>query len=169
MLSHALRLLPSLLVAPAFGADRIAEYSLADNVHVQIVERPFVASQHKIELCPGADFPCKIDGAFPYGTSFDLPTWSLAEVAVRIKGQSYTLDTSGMYNAWGNRPIEYQGQQYLTVAAIRPGVYSITGLFSDGAGTFVAQWHVSHGKARRVLLTADDRVMLPLMQSMYRK
>ena len=141
-----------------------SEYKINDKIHIKVIEKPFDPSQHKIEMCTGSDFPCKIDGIFPYGTAFALPSVQLTELIVTINNHSISLNTSGMYDAWGNREIENEGHKYLSVKQIEKDTYSVKGIFSDGAGTFVAEWKITNNKSQRILISADESLMYPFME-----
>jgi hypothetical protein len=84
-------------------------YELDGGIVVTIEEAQFTPEQHDIKNCASSKIPCTIDGVFPFGTAFNIPRTYLKRLTFSIKNKTYELDTSGMYNAWGNRPLEHKG------------------------------------------------------------
>lgn len=66
-----------------------------------------------------------------------------------------------MYNAWGNRPVEYPGVvRYFGGKCFDKKNCQFRGLFSDAAGTFVAEWLIVDGHSTRTVLTSSSDVVV---------
>jgi hypothetical protein len=148
----------ALLTNPAM-ADQTATFTLPSGVNVDIVEAEFEKFLFKIEVCSQQDPICRINDQIPMGVASGLPRTYIKSIIITFKGQSYPLDISSMYNAWGSRPLEYSGViRYFGRKCVDTKFCQFRGLFSDGAGSFVAEWKIVGGKTLRTVLTDSDDV-----------
>jgi hypothetical protein len=135
-------------------AETQAEFALPSGVQVRIVEATFDASRFKIEGCVPGGAVCRINGRVPFGVAVGLPRTYVKHITVTFRGQSYMLDSSDMYDAWGSRPLEHKGVvRYFGGRCEEAGLCHLRGIFSDGVGSFVAEWRVVNGTAIRTVLT----------------
>jgi hypothetical protein len=140
----------------AYAADgsRSSVFTLPSGVTIRIVEGPFNPAKHKIKGCTeaaGAD-GCFIDGRF--GSADELPKTYVKSITATFGGRSYSLDVSQMYNAWGGRPLEVKGVvRYFGGSCSDPMNCTLRGLFSDAAGSYVAEWQIANGISARTILT----------------
>ncbi len=138
----------------------VKEFDLGNGISVQIEEVEFHPKNHKIENCGDSNIPCSIDGMAIFGTAFDMPKTYLKKLSLSIGKKTYKLNTTGMYNAWGNRPLEYKGTvKYLGAHCYDENSCALRGLFSDAAGSFVAEWLIVNGHPFRTVLTSSDDIM----------
>jgi hypothetical protein len=141
-------------------ADTTAEFFLPSGVQVRIVEASFNKSRSKVYGCSERDVICRINGRVPFGSAFGLPKTFVKSIRVTYKGKSHALDVSDMYNAWGERPLEYPGViRYFGGNCFDPNNCQLRGLFSDGAGSFVAEGRVTNGTSVRTTLTDSNDVV----------
>jgi hypothetical protein len=141
-------------------ADTTSTFTLPSGVEVKIVEATFKKSLFKIVGCSDKDTVCSINGHLPFGTSFGLPKTYLKKLSISFKGKSYLLDVSNMYNAWGSRPLEYPGKiRYFGGKCSDNSNCQFRGLFSDAAGSFVAEWRIVNGRQVRTVLTDSDDIV----------
>ncbi len=83
-----------------------------------------------------------------------LPKSYVKRLKVAFGGASYDLDSSDMYDAWGDRPLQVAGKvRYLGGRCFDARNCQVRGLFSDGASSFVAEWRVVDGRTTRTVLT----------------
>ena len=167
-MKNLLRLALALVLAQsAVSAAGPREFTLDGMVAVEVVEKPFVASSHHIGYCESdVRCPCKVDGRWPFGTPpCELPSSKLEKLVVKISGKAYRLETTNMFNAFEGRELELDGTKLFTVSC-KGTKCVVKGAFSDGAGGYVAEWTIQHGKAKRTLLSADEAVIFPFMESM---
>ncbi|MEZ5541071.1 MAG: hypothetical protein R3F42_03410 [Pseudomonadota bacterium] len=149
-----------LLLSSLTRADDVKEFDLGNGITVQIEEARFLPAEHEIKNCKDSDMPCTIDGSFPFGAAFDMPHSYLKRLSLSISGKSYDLDTAGMYNAWGNRPLEYKGTvKYLGAHCYDENNCALRGLFSDAAGSFVGEWLIVNGMAKRTVISSSEDIV----------
>jgi hypothetical protein len=150
----------TLLAAAPASADTAAIFELPSGVAVRIIEAPFKASLFKLEGCADQDSACRINGRVPFGTPFGLPKTYVKSIIVSFRTRSYSLDASDMYDAWGARDPEIPGViRYFGGRCLNAKHCRFRGLFSDAAGTFVAEWLVVNGISVRTVLTASGDVI----------
>jgi hypothetical protein len=146
-------------------ADTTATFTLPSGVIVRIIEVPFEPSRFKIRGCTDQNSTCLINGRVPAGVAFGLPKTYVKSITVAFNGRSYSLDASGMYNAWGGRPLEVPGGvRYFGGKCFDPKNCQFRGLFSDAAGSFVAEWRVVNGIPIRTVLTDSNDVVTLFME-----
>ena len=149
-----------LLAMPAVAkSEDIKEFNLGKGITVQIEEAIFIPKNHKIENCNGSKTPCSIDGMLPFGTTSKMPKTYVKLLSLSVGSKTYRLDTSGMYNAWGNRPLEYKGTiKYLGAHCYDENNCALRGLFSDAAGAFVCEWVIINGHSFRTVISPSDDI-----------
>lgn len=148
------------MIISGTAVSEVKVYTLKGGIAVSIEEAPFDPKKHKLEDCEDPTTPCKIDGSFPFGTAFDLPETYVKEMSLMIDGERYLLDVTGMYNAWGDRPLEHEGTiRYLGAHCYDSRYCTLRGIFSDAAGSFVAEWEVIDGESLRTIITSSGDVI----------
>jgi hypothetical protein len=149
----------------AFAGD-LVKFRLPSGVEVELVERTFVKSQFKVDGCSGQEPRCLINGRIPFGTDLDLPKTYIKSLKASFQGKTYVLNSADMYNAWGTRPLEYPGSiRYFGGKCFDSLNCQLRGVFSDAAGSFVAEWRIVHGVATRTVLTNSNDVVHLFMQN----
>lgn len=140
--------------------DGVTRLALPSGVVVEIVEAAFADATFKVVGCKGEGGPCLINGLVPFGSDYGIPRTYVKSIKTTYGGRSHLLDVSGMYNAWGKRPLEYKGTiRYFGGSCSDRDNCHFRGLFSDGAGAFVAEWHVVDGMASRTVLTDSSDII----------
>ncbi|HET8711859.1 MAG TPA: hypothetical protein VFM32_10805, partial [Spongiibacteraceae bacterium] len=135
-------------------------FTLPSGVKVEIIEVPFNAKLFKISGCKNTDSACLINGKIPWGVAFGLPATYIKSLVISYNNQSYELDVSNMYNAWGARPLEVSGgPRYFGGKCFDTKNCQFRGLFSDAAGSFVAEWRIVNGIPMRTVLTDSNDVV----------
>lgn len=156
---HVVALLGCLLPFSVW-ADATSTFILPGGVEVTIVETAFHEDEFSIEGCTAKSSMCRINGRIPYGVAFGLPKTYVKSLTASFHGTSYSLDAAGMYNAWGCRPLEQPGSvRYFGGKCFDERNCQFRGLFSDAAGTFVAEWIIIDGYATRTILTSSGDVV----------
>jgi hypothetical protein len=161
---NTLRLLAAvlggLICHTAACADTTAAFTLPSGVAVRIVEAPFNVSSFKTQGCKEQDSACLVNGRVPFGVAFGLPKTYVKSITVTFKGQSYSLGASDMYNAWGERPLEVRGAiRYFGGTCFDVKNCRFRGLFSDAAGSFVAEWLIVNGLSTRTVLSDSADIL----------
>jgi hypothetical protein len=126
---------------------------------VTIVEAEFSAGKFKVSGCDGPSRECLVDGRIPFGVIDEVPRSFLKSIDVSFKGKTHSLDTSGMYNAWGSRKPAMSGIRYFGGACSDAGNCEFRGVFGDGAASFAAEWKIVSGRPVRTLLTDSSDVV----------
>lgn len=149
-------------------ADEIARFTLPSGVKVEIIEAPFLKKNFKLKGCSSQEPVCEINGNLPYGSDLELPKTFVKSIRVSISDKSYTLDSRDMYNAWGKRPLEYE--QNGKVRYFGGNCYDklncqFRGMFSDAAGSFVAEWKIVQGTPSRTVLTNSSDIIHLFMEN----
>jgi hypothetical protein len=159
-----------------FAADSTVAFTLRSGVVIRIVEAPFDPAAHRIKGCgvgpranPSALVTCLIDGKPVFGSDTQLPQTYVKSITAKFQGQSYALDVSQMYNAWGTRRFEMTVKGVGTVRYFGGSCQDssncvLRGLFSDAAGAYVAEWQVIDGVSVRTVLTSSGDIVGQFIQ-----
>lgn len=108
------------------------------------------STQHSIQRCRsehGWDFICTIDGRpfFGMDTGNEPPRNEFVFLYLTLAGQRIDLDVSGMFNPCWDGVID---QGMFDWQFIESG-YLLRGYFSDGAGSYIAEWTIIGGSSMR--------------------
>lgn len=135
-------------------------FLLPGGVRIEIVEVPFKSASFTVLGCTAQSTACLINGHIPFGTDLELPKTYVSKITASYQGQTYLLDSSNMYNAWGGRDFETKsGVRYFGGKCFDAKNCQFRGVFSDAAGTFVAEWKVIDGISLRTVLTNSSDVV----------
>jgi len=138
------------------NSDRVSQFVLPSGIQVRIVEAS----------CEGAGTVCQTRGKIAAGVFLgESPLTYLKEITITNKGKTYRLDTSGMFNAWGNRPLEYPGVIRYFGGYCDERTCVVRGIFADAALTYVAEWVVVDGVQERTTLTGSQDVVNVFMKN----
>jgi len=139
----------------------ISTFALPSGIQVKIVEAPFSRAVFKVEPCKNGEISiCRINGKLPHGVDGSEPKTYLKELTVSYKGKSYKLETSGMFNAWGARPLQHPGSvRYFGGFCYDENTCVVRGLFADGAASYVAEWAIVDGVPERRIITESSDVV----------
>ena len=154
-----------LWIGQASAEQQSIAFLLPSGVRVEIVEAAFNKALFKVSKC-GVHAPaCLINGHVPFGNDSELPKTYTKSITVSYQGQSYSLDVSDMYDAWGDRPLEVKGViRYFGGKCFDAKNCQLRGVFSDAAGSFVAEWRIVGGVSVRTVLTNSNDVVKLFMQ-----
>ena len=156
---HFILILTGCFTTPAFASSPVT-FTLPSGVKVALDERAFVKSQFKVHGCSGKELECRINGRIPFGSDLDLPKTYVKSIKVSFQGKTYSLNSTDMYNAWGGRPLEHPGSiRYFGGKCFDSQTCRFRGVFSDAAGSFVAEWRVANGVSTRTVLTDSNDVI----------
>jgi hypothetical protein len=150
----------SLLWASESRAEQSASFALPSSVRIEIHETSFDRTAFTIVGCNGGDGGCLINGKAPFGTDGEIPKTYVKSINVLYKDRRYSLDVSNMYDAWGKRPLEVKGAvRYFGGKCHDVKNCEFRGIFSDGSGSYVAEWKIIAGLSFRTILTNSDDVV----------
>jgi hypothetical protein len=144
------------LITIAFNmkAQNILQFENNIKLKISIVE--FDRDNHIVDTCYFENQPyyCKIDQMSWFGSDMgmELPKYELKEIVLLNNDEIIPLDVSKMFNPAFNTTIS-KGQ--FEVKLINNQI-EIHGWFSDGAGTYCAEWLVINGTSNRTLLSNSE-------------
>lgn len=145
------------LVAMACAAIQpnvVARLSLPSGIEVQIEEAPCDPGVALSEAGATSGKPCEAGKGVAFGVRGPLPKTMVKRIAVAVGNRTYELDSSGMYDAWGERPLSHPNiVRYLGGWCHDASNCQVRGVFSDGAASFAAEWRVVDGRQFRTVLT----------------
>lgn len=150
-----LALLMSPLLATFSYADTVSEFTLPGGATVTIVESPFSEAGFRLSNCSPEGYNCLINGRIPFGT-VSTPTTYVKSISISYAGRTHRLDPTDMYNAWGSRT---PTNEYFGGRCWDESYCHVRGLFSDGGGSFVAEWLVWEGVSTRTVISASGDVV----------
>jgi hypothetical protein len=125
-----------------------------DSTHLAMERMEFDKTGKEIEYYDNK-FPFSINGHPIFGTDGDLPKYTLTKATLTIGNKKYDLQVDNMYNPWfGDRPRD----EFYKI--IKDGTETkLTGLFSDGAGSYGAEWLIIGKSSIRTILTKDEWIL----------
>ena len=149
-------------VSPKELKARSVELRLSEDIVVQLVERSVVLDEKNRDYCKDKTVGL-VNGTAPFGEDSSnpraVPSSYLAKLTLRVKGKTYNLETTNMYNAWGDRPLEDHGQKYMAAHCYDPNTCTLRGIFSGQGGLYVAEWIIGNGKPFRSILSDSTDVV----------
>lgn len=129
-------------------------FLLPDGTRIEIVEAKFDNDLFKVVGCDNKQEVCFVNDKIPFGSDSEIPRTYVKSITASLQGRLYSLDASNMYNAWGGRPLEVKGSiRYFGGKCSNQKNCQFRGIFSDGAGSFVAEWKIVDGVSVRTVLT----------------
>lgn len=105
---------------------------------------PFNERDHNIEHC--GPVICSINQSFFFGSDNLLPKEEIKKITVRYQDRNIELDSSGMFD-----PLAVNEATYV-LKPLHDNIYKLTGKFSDGAGSYCAQWLFSDTASIRTII-----------------
>lgn len=97
-----------------------------------------------------------INGKSFFGTDGEIPRYTLAKALLLLNGHHYKLRVDRMYNPWFGNDTSYQPYKDSFRLLKTEGGYRVRGMFSDGAGGYVAEWRITSQSSVRTILTNDE-------------
>jgi hypothetical protein len=152
-----MRLAILLIFAPLIGTaadfQSSAAFHLRPEVALELRASRFDASEHKITK-NNSGLVRLIDGRQVFGTDGGLPHTQLDSAVLIIEGVKVPLDVGQMYDPWLAAP----SHQSFTLTQYEDG-WILTGLFSDGAGTYLTRWRILSGTSLRQVISDDEDIV----------
>lgn len=91
-----------------------------------------------------------------FGTDGEMPRFILTAATAILDGKPIKLNTRNMYNPWFGDSPDAESCKLVR----RGNTARLLALFSDGAGTYLAEWQIANGVAKRIVLTTDEDVIV---------
>ena len=120
-----------------------------DTISIELTRESFKKKNKNIQYKDSLHL-YSIDSNPVFGTNMVIPKHQLIEAKLIIKNKGITLNTSFMYDPWWKN----KNTIIFKVKNIHNGI-QLRGLFSSGAGSYVAEWHIIENKSTRTIITQD--------------
>jgi hypothetical protein len=139
-----------------------ASLQLSQHAVLKLEKRPFKAAGRTIKYAQ--KIPVTIDGKPIFGTDGELPKSVLTKATLVLNGVPIALQTSGMYEPWpGAEATEQLNPAFFHL--VKAGTaYKLQAVFSDGAGSYGAEWRIAGQSATRTVLTTDEATVIGFLQ-----
>ena len=143
----------------SFSIKKECTINLSKNIKLHLYASTFDSTQHSITRCKVINWWAisLINGKQVFGTDWEMPKMQLDSAKAEINGKVIDLDVSCMYNPWFG---EIQ-KDFFSCKECEGGIL-IQGLFSDGAGTYVAQWKIVSNSSIRTIISNDEKIIRSL-------
>ncbi|MEX2596904.1 MAG: hypothetical protein WEC59_08240 [Salibacteraceae bacterium] len=143
-----------LFVTKSWGqVDRIT-VNINDTTHLTMERMEFDETGKEFEYYDNK-FPFSINGRPIFGTDGNLPEYTLTKATLTIGKNEYDLQVDNMHNPWFG---DSQSEKHFRIK--RDGTETkLTGLFSDGAGSYGAEWLIVGKSSIRTILTKDEWIL----------
>lgn len=142
-----------LLLVSCTSYAEMSEVVAAGVGSVKVYVDKFSPEKHTIKSC--GDYKCLIDGAPFFGSDGKVPTEKIVKIVFSDKDGSTSLDVSGMYDPGINND---NIKDKIRIEPYWGKFYKVTGHFSDGAGTYIAQWLVTSDGSIRTHISDIETV-----------
>ncbi len=144
-------LLPIAAVASEF--QRTASLHLRPELTIELRASKFEPSEHKLTKSSSGAVRL-IDGKQFFGTDGGLPRTQLDSAMLIVQGTKIPLDVGQMYDPW----FAVATRESFSATRYEDG-WVLTGLFSDGAGTYLARWRILGGTSLREVISDDEDII----------
>lgn len=139
-----------------------ASLRLTPHAVLTLEKRPFKAASHTIKYAQKT--PVSINDRPIFGTDGELPKFVLTKATLVLNGTAIALPTAGMYEPWsGTEATGQLNPDFFHLVKDGPA-YKLQAVFSDGAGSYVAEWRIAGQSATRTVLSADEAVVIGFLQ-----
>jgi hypothetical protein len=126
---------------------------VCDSVQITLIREKFDTTGKKFEYYK--NFLISVNNEIIFGSDGEIPKYKLVKAIVTKGGQIYCLQTDNMYNPWFG-----DNEDYLPFRFLKDGTnYHLKMLFSDGAGSYAAEWLIVGKSCVRTLLSSDDQLI----------
>lgn len=144
------------LISPffCFGQTNKTIIVLNQKCQLELERSIFDKTKHQFEYA-NKNILIAIDKIPLFGSDGEMPKYVLSNAILKIGNKTYKLQIDNMYNPWfGNSAnerffkIESHGNQSV-----------LKGIFSDGAGTYGAEWIIWGDSSIRTILTQNEDIL----------
>ena len=119
-----------------------ANFQNGINIIVQV--NVFDMKKHKFQYC--GDYLCLIDQKPFFGTDGKMPQKYLEALIFEMNGTQIPLEVTGMYEPLINKE---NIKNKISVSHHWGDVFKVRAMFSDGAGSYIAEWLIIKNESTR--------------------
>lgn len=142
-----------------FAQSNKIQIKLNDSISLTLEKSDFKLTDQKIDYYK--NFPIGINSKIIFGTDGELPKSQLTNAQLKIGEKIYILEIDGMYNPWFGNGIN----ETLFRLDIQNGEIKLGGIFSDGAGSYGAEWIIYKNSSIRTILSKDEDITIGYFQN----
>ncbi|MGK4568522.1 hypothetical protein [Flavobacterium sp. 3HN19-14] len=136
------------------GQQNTATIKLDAGSSVTMYREPFDPKKHKIEYKD--NFVIAIDNSPLFGSDGEMPKFQLSKAILTIGQKTYDLQVDNMYNPWfGENP----NQEFFEIIHGSANDHILKIQFSDGAGSYAAEWLIEWNSSIRDMITKDEVII----------
>lgn len=143
------------------SAEEAISFKYKNNTSLTFTEKTFIKSEYNITYCK--ESICLIDDQPLWGSDAKLPKTILSNIVFNNGKNKIELDTSSMFDPLINK----QSKHRFKVSHYYADTWKIKGEFSDGAGTYYAEWLVTKQGSVRVLI-GDSELLYDALDSLFK-
>jgi hypothetical protein len=144
-----------LLSSMSYGQVDRAIIHLNDTIQIELFRVKFDKTDKVFEFYD-SKYILSINGVPLLGTDGDYPKYQLSKALLTIGNYKYELQVDNMYNPWfGEKPNDNMFRYTIDGTEIR-----IKAAFSDGAGSYGAEWLIAGHSSIRSILTNNEEIVI---------
>ena len=140
----------------------VTEIKYDNDIQLRFEETPFDKQGNIITEC-GENTICLINNQPLWGSDGKIPETSLKSLTIIIQGKSIPLDTSCMFDPL----VSSEKKTAYSVSHYFADSWKVRGRFSDGAGTYYAEWLVTKQASVRTLL-GDSELLYDAFENLFK-
>ncbi|RDH85974.1 MAG: hypothetical protein DIZ80_00430 [endosymbiont of Galathealinum brachiosum] len=130
------------------ASEKVSSMTVKDVGSLHFIASTFKTDEHKLKFC--GDYLCVIDGHLFFGSDGKKPAIITKRFYFKINGHDIDLNITGMFEPGVTSE---NISQRISVEHYWGDFYKVAGRFSDGAGSYIAQWIVSKDGSIRTHLS----------------
>jgi hypothetical protein len=127
---------------------------LDQNSSLEIYREVFKPNLHKIEY--NGNFVISIDNTPLFGTDGEIPKFKLSKAILKIGKKTYNLQIDNMYNPWFGEGLN---KKFFKIIHNGENYHILQAQFSDGAGSYAAEWLIEWNSSIRGIITKDEIII----------
>lgn len=121
---------------------------------LELFREKFNPKIHNIES--KENFVISIDNCPLFGSDGEIPKYKLVKAILKIDNKTYNLQVDNMYNPWIG---ENLNDEFFKIIHDGRNYHILKGLFSDGAGSYAAEWLIEWNSSIRDIITKDEIII----------
>ena len=138
-----------------FSQENVVKIILNESSSLEIHREIFDPKKHLIEYKD--NFVISIDNSPLFGTDGGIPKYKISKAILKIGKKTYNLQTDNMYNPWFG---DYLNEEFFKIIHHSENYHILKAVFSDGAGTYAAEWLIEWNSSIRAILTKDETIII---------
>jgi len=140
----------------AYGSDKTIILAKGVNFHIEV--ESINKSEFQNSALSVLDDILLIDNKPVFGSFLRIPSEKVKSAYISINNKIINLDVSYMYD-----PNLFMLDEKSFKVLTKGDLYVIDARFSDGAGTYVAQWIINGNSSTRMLISESENIVIGLM------